>query len=136
MYLLNPCFLRCQQRFRIFHFTFHNVSIKSNSNKYLGVAIFDFTFHNVSIKSEFTRKLFSRRQPLHSTMYLLNPGRKRQESISNIDFTFHNVSIKSEELTGATLTYWPLHSTMYLLNLALMSFDSAVQALYIPQCIY
>ena len=94
MYLLNLELREISDS--IYHFTFHNVSIKSSSTGSSSCSISIFTFHNVSIKSppETTEEL-SPLAALHSTMYLLNRSLiKRSISVPDV-FTFHNVSIKS-----------------------------------------
>ena len=93
MYLLNPK-SPAELLNVVNSFTFHNVSIKSIKNEFVIAAILFFTFHNVSIKSRTTPANVSSISPLHSTMYLLNPG-AATAAVRTVSFTFHNVSIKS-----------------------------------------
>ena len=53
-------------------FTFHYVSIKSQSVRYNPHTACIFTFHYVSIKSSANKTERLERKNLHSTMYLLN----------------------------------------------------------------
>ena len=75
-------------------FTFHYVSIKSDTESLTFDALFKFTFHYVSIKSK--------------------PYEECKEFRK--EFTFHYVSIKSFYLLLYLLLFLNLHSTMFLLN--------------------
>ena len=96
-------------------FTFHDVSINTDSTPNKTAAKSFFTFHDVSIN---TRCCF-RHIPwsinaLHSTMFLLIL-RILQLSDCSSGFTFHDVSINTfctKEETGRRIA---LHSTMFLL---------------------
>ena len=118
MYLLIRIFASCDNSSEV-KFTFHYVSINSNS---LGATVTLstlFTFHYVSINSGLLRHLLSRTKSftfhyvsinsiyniyhvcfshyLHSTMYLLIPGIVNKLKYQS-KFTFHYVSINSDAL--------------------------------------
>ena len=80
-------------------------------------AQFLFTFHNVSIKTETSISVYSFISHLHSTMFLLKPLGLPTFLLAEILFTFHNVSIKTN-LISVNLGYlfYDLHSTMFLLK--------------------
>ena len=59
-------------------FTFHYVSIKSQSVRYNPHTACIFTFHYVSIKSLSALGCFHTQVDLHSTMYLLNLRQTRR----------------------------------------------------------
>ena len=86
-----------------------------------------FTFHYVSIKSNSRVKKDSIYFNLHSTMYLLNPKRPWLLYEKGSTFTFHYVSIKSQPMAANFFSdSFNLHSTMYLLNLGWDSFDCSL----------
>ena len=97
-------------------FTFHYVSIKSDTVQPVGSLSVLFTFHYVSIKSSMWPSAWAAAWAyLHSTMYLLNPTMKNISWMKNA-FTFHYVSIKSSVPYSVVVPASNLHSTMYLLN--------------------
>ena len=113
MYLLN-LFLSYYSSLSNNSFTFHYVSIKSQSVIIVSPGLSLFTFHYVSIKS---LKCWRYRKML-----------KR--------FTFHYVSIKSTQFSTLFLIRENLHSTMYLLNLCKLTGIKHDTIIYIPLCIY
>ena len=94
-----------------------------------------FTFHYVSIKTNSTLKNIARHYYLHSTMYLLKLPDEPDELLSSVftfhyvsiktrtpaaqqhrhnKFTFHYVSIKTHSPALISFSCLYLHSTMYL----------------------
>ena len=94
-------------------FTFHYVSIKSDTGTDIETVTQRFTFHYVSIKSYRS---------------LITPP-------STLLFTFHYVSIKSAGTVFDLNNQTNLHSTMYLLNL-LDNTGSSAQHKYLHSTMY
>ena len=75
-----------------------------------------FTFHNVSINSQSTKeRLYRYVVNLHSTMFLLILEGCVDKDTEFFKFTFHNVSINSKSNLPALPVETYLHSTMFLL---------------------
>ena len=116
MYLLKPSPPPLLMR-TIIPFTFHHVSIKTESPTPQVDLPLQFTFHHVSIKTILLRTVsrnisyshstmyllkLARRMPVveeqinsHSTMYLLKQSDVTTHHKTGISFTFHHVSIKT-----------------------------------------
>ena len=117
-------------------FTFHNVSINTDTQKFAFLFEFEFTFHNVSINTIVIHQMSIHISYLHSTMFLLILF--YGDDIINMiaGFTFHNVSINTG-LSGCPWFSLPsLHSTMFLLIPTCSRFYISTASLYIPQCFY
>ena len=122
----------------LYNFTFHNVSINTQSYSFLVTLLSFFTFHNVSINTDKRRQHFFQLISLHSTMFLLIQTGKQGNICAFITFTFHNVSINTTLLRillshtpdftfhnvsintvaqseTTPMEEYPLHSTMFLL---------------------
>ena len=104
----------------VFCFTFHNVSINTHRYAPSYKEIADFTFHNVSINTELVKKM--------------------RMSISS--FTFHNVSINTYAKAIKGNMQAALHSTMFLLipngeseKQSVKSSLHSTMFLLIPKCI-
>ena len=76
------------------NFTFHNVSINTNTTENDMTDYQCFTFHNVSINTAACRQISTACISLHSTMFLLILE-TLQFAIHCSIFTFHNVSINT-----------------------------------------
>ena len=97
-------------------FTFHYVSIKTQTALVGFEPTNTFTFHYVSIKTYDRCRPAHQNSYLHSTMYLLKPAVRITQSQS-LTFTFHYVSIKTYLNYSLYNHHYYLHSTMYLLKL-------------------
>ena len=95
-------------------FTFHNVSINTDTQKFAFLFEFEFTFHNVSI----------------------NTVTAEDNYVMKHTFTFHNVSINTKEKNILYLHFTNLHSTMFLLIRRKEQPSSRCNRIYIPQCFY
>ena len=109
---------------RVF-FTFHNVSINTEYNRYEGEDRVVFTFHNVSINTASIPFLYTTAfKALHSTMFLLIHLAPSSLRTCGHIFTFHNVSINTHCRHSKASKHTALHSTMFLLILLLfLTFD-------------
>ena len=120
----------------VIQFTFHNVSIKTCSRPYLLVPGQQFTFHNVSIKTCHNTGGDSNSANLHSTMFLLKQrrhGRRRKWNLY-----LHSTMFLLKRCAGWAGISWQidLHSTMFLLKLARQPLLCQRLLIYIPQCFY
>ena len=102
--------------FAFWHFTFHNVSIKTDANTIMTMVQTFFTFHNVSIKTGAKTGWRRYEKSLHSTMFLL-----KLLHVLNNDLpegTLHSTMFLLKLLTKIrfTLVIQTLHSTMFLLK--------------------
>ena len=113
MYLLKLCLFHIHLQ-RVWLFTFHHVSIKTNSAKITILEVKKFTFHHVSIKT-----LISALCQLESKW-----------------FTFHHVSIKTRDERMMYHYENNSHSTMYLLKLWRCILTLSYTRIHIPPCIY
>ena len=95
-------------------FTFHDVSINTDTTQSRKDSVLNFTFHDVSINTK-TWKL-------------------RSNSLEV--FTFHDVSINTEGLDSEDNREATLHSTMFLLILSPPLLHLRICLLYIPRCFY
>ena len=107
---------------RVF-FTFHNVSINTEYNRYEGEDRVVFTFHNVSINTASIPFLYTTAfKALHSTMFLLIHLAPSSLRTCGHIFTFHNVSINTErwfrEASG------PLYFTFH--NVSINTYETLV----------
>ena len=117
-----------------------------------------FTFHNVSINTRNRHKYFNNQYTLHSTMFLLIPG--RELFLTRTDCTLHSTMFLLIPLTSTETTFQmaPLHSTMFLLIQRCLIWQTVQKTtlhstmfllirlrksrtcihciLYIPQCFY
>ena len=95
-------------------FTFHNVSINTDTQKFAFLFEFEFTFHNVSINTIVIHQMSIHISYLHSTMFLLILSLRRITMWWNIH----------------------LHSTMFLLIPRKRTYCICILQIYIPQCFY
>ena len=118
-------------------FTFHNVSINTDTQKFAFLFEFEFTFHNVSINTEEGTTFQQMQQNLHSTMFLLIRWHIQKKIVFALWFTFHNVSINTMiQIAGISVLDPNLHSTMFLLIQQRLKREQSHTAIYIPQCFY
>ena len=96
-------------------FTFHDVSINTDTTQSRKDSVLNFTFHDVSINTAIATRLNVPFNPLHSTMFLLILEFRLFNSTLHA-FTFHDVSINTSfvRLFGMPGRQ-TLHSTMFLL---------------------
>ena len=85
------------------NFTFHNVSINTDTVAPKSRVVLSFTFHNVSINTNIVNTILKRYITLHSTMFLLIQVDTANDSRNPGIFTFHNVSINTRRLFIPTI---------------------------------
>ena len=157
MFLLIPLYALVDV-LRIFHFTFHNVSINTGKSRWadgIRTSLHSTMFLLIPVK-EWKRQINN--APLHSTMFLLirdamRNARARHSSLHSTMFLlilpeytgkrrllqalhstmFLLIPERTEQTASREKT---LHSTMFLLILTCDRIYSEVLLLYIPQCFY
>ena len=117
-------------------FTFHYVSIKTETDNNANTTFNLFTFHYVSIKTNMRVIILRLVSDLHSTMYLLKL--KQLIMISHYQMNLHSTMYLLKLFTAASyfVVCAYLHSTMYLLKPVLPVIALAACLIYIPLCIY
>ena len=122
---------------RVF-FTFHNVSINTEYNRYEGEDRVVFTFHNVSINTASIPFLYTTAfKALHSTMFLLIHLAPSSLRTCGHIFTFHNVSINTRPSRLIVLEMYCF--TFHNVSINTLKSDkknAENKLLYIPQCFY
>ena len=138
-------------------FTFHNVSINTNSAQHILGGTCLFTFHNVSINTVFAYPFLQSIRTLHSTMFLLIQIADNVFPFSVVSlhstmfllirafrwwlrplscFTFHNVSINTY-LSVKSLMCAPFFTFHNVSINTHRRFSTPLHYyLYIPQCFY
>ena len=97
----------------VLNFTFHDVSINTSQIRRGDAILAFFTFHDVSINTPTILVKLNFLQTLHSTMFLLIRATSRL-CLCDLNFTFHDVSINT--------------------NFDVQNFQ--FNLLYIPRCFY
>ena len=119
----------------IIYFTFHNVSINTTYRIRQSGGVSYFTFHNVSINTSSGTSGQSKKESLHSTMFLLILFAAAMTTMI-IYFTFHNVSINTTYRIRQSggVSYFTFHNVS--INTASREISNVPFGLYIPQCFY
>ena len=85
----------CYSRLSL-HFTFHYVSINTETYRKWNQEIYRFTFHYVSINTQVPEIYHDPVETLHSTMFLLIQPWHHRKPRHHRNFTFHYVSINTD----------------------------------------
>ena len=95
-------------------FTFHYVSISTQSSVTLENCTIKFTFHYVSISTSTDNRNKNTKTTFTFHYVSISTDTTHNKSTENTKFTFHYVSISTPQEISAGLSGYNLHSTMYL----------------------